>query len=317
MLKVLKVLGKALAGILAAIIVFLIGTSVYNQVMLASEREFLDGQDLTHLVEVDGQKMSVYVSGEGEHTLVFMAGSGDAAPIMSFKDFADRFDGDCRVAIIEKFGYGFSDEFDGSRSVETRVNQERKALQSLGITGPYILCPHSYSGLEAIYWAQNFPDEVEAIAGLDMAVPRAYDSYDDKVISSVNTMNITNNILNKAGVVRLFVGGSIPEDFTDEKRKTVTALVCKNYGNTTAGNEVKYVASDVAVIDKKPVPDVPTLLIISDGSVTEGWIGFENDYASALTDVTTLQLDCGHGVYDCEPDKCEDAMRTFLAGLAD
>ena len=131
MLKVLKVLGKALAGILAAIIVFLIGTSVYNQVMLASEREFLDGQDLTHLVEVDGQKMSVYVSGEGEHTLVFMAGSGDAAPIMSFKDFADRFDGDCRVAIIEKFGYGFSDEFDGSRSVETRVNQDRKALQAL------------------------------------------------------------------------------------------------------------------------------------------------------------------------------------------
>jgi pimeloyl-ACP methyl ester carboxylesterase len=317
MLKVLKVLGKALAGILAAIIVFLIGTSVYNQVMLAGEREFLDGQDLTHLVEVDGQKMSVYVSGEGEHTLVFMAGSGDAAPIMSFKDFADRFDGDCRVAIIEKFGYGFSDEFDGSRSVETRVNQERKALQSLGITGPYILCPHSYSGLEAIYWAQNFPDEVEAIAGLDMAVPRAYDSYDDEVISSVNTRNLTNNILNKAGVVRLFVGGSIPEDFTDEKRKTVTALVCKNYGNTTAGNEVKYVAADVAVIDKKPVPDIPTLLIISDGSVTEGWIGFENDYASALTDVTTLQLDCGHGVYDCEPDKCEDAMRTFLAGLAD
>ena len=317
MLKVLKVLGKALAGILAAIIVFLIGTSVYNQVMLASEREFLDGQDLTHLVEVDGQKMSVYVSGEGEHTLVFMAGSGDAAPIMSFKDFADRFDGDCRVAIIEKFGYGFSDEFDGSRSVETRVNQERKALQSLGITGPYILCPHSYSGLEAIYWAQNFPDEVEAIAGLDMAVPRAYDSYDDKVISSVNTRNLTNNILNKAGVVRLFVAGSIPKDFSEEERKTVTALVCKNYGNNTAGNEVNYVASDIAVIDKKPVPDVPTLLIISDGSVTEGWIGFENDYASALTDVTTLQLDCGHGVYDCEPDKCEDAMRTFLAGLDD
>ena len=54
-----------------------------------------------------------------------------------------------------------------------------------------------------------------------------------------------------------------------------TALVCKNYGNTTAGNEVKYVAADVAVIDKKPVPDVPTLLIISDGSVTGGWIGFE------------------------------------------
>ena len=317
MLKVLKVLGKALAGILAAIIVFLIGTSVYNQVMLAGEMEFLDGQDLTKMVEVDGQKMSVFVSEKGEHTLVFMAGSGDAAPIMSFKDFADRFDEDYRVVIVEKFGYGFSDEFDGSRSVETRVNQERKALQALGINGPYILCPHSYSGLEAIYWAQNFADEIEAIVGLDMAVPESYESYDDKIVSTVNFSNITNNLLNKAGVVRLFVGGTLDADYSEEDKKIITALVCKNYGNSTAGNEVNYVASDIAVINKKPVPDVPTLLIVSDGTITDGWVGFEMDYASSLTDVTTVQLDCGHGVYDCEPDKCEDAMRTFLAGLAD
>ena len=315
MLKVLKVLGKALAGILAAIIVFLIGTSVYNQVMLASEREFLDGQDLTHLVEVVGQKMSVYVSGEGEHTLVFMAGSGDAAPIMGFKDFADRFDGDCRVVIIEKFGYGFSDEFDGSRSVETRVNQDRKALQALGINGPYILCPHSYSGLETIYWAQNFAEEIEGIAGLDMAVPQAYESYDDRTVSTVNARNAANNLLNKAGLVRLFAGGTLNGRFDENESKIVNALVCKNYGNGTAGNEVNYTASDIAVIGKKPVPDVPVLLIISDGTVTDGWIDFEMDYASSLTDVTTVQLDCGHGVYNQEPDKCEEAIREFMKGL--
>lgn len=315
MKRVLKVLGKALAGILAAIIVFLIGTSVYNQVMLAGEMEFLDGQDLAEMVEVDGRKMSVYVSGEGRHTLVFMAGYGDSAPIMSFKDFADRFDGDCRVVIIEKFGYGFSDEFDGSRSVETRVNQDRKALQALGINGPYILCPHSYSGLEAIYWAQNFPDEIEAIAGLDMAVPQAYESYDDRTVSTVNARNAANNLLNKAGLVRLFAGGTLNGRFDENESKIVNALVCKNYGNGTAGNEVNYTTSDIAVIGKKPVPDVPVLLIISDGTVTDGWIDFEMDYASSLTDVTTVQLDCGHGVYNQEPDKCEEAIREFMKGL--
>ena len=315
MKSVLRVLGKALAGILAAIIVFFLVTTIYNQVMLADERKLLAHQNIAQMVEVDGQKMSVYVSGEGEHTLVFMAGSGDAAPIMSYKEFADRFDEDYRVVIVEKFGYGFSDGYNGSRSVDTRVNQQRKAIQSLGITGPYILCPHSYSGLESIYWAQNFPDEVEAIVGLDMAVPRAYDMYDEKIISSVNMTNIANNLLNKAGVVRLFVGGSLPEDSTEEENKIITALVCKNYGNNTAGNEVEYVASDVAVIDKKPVPDIPTLLIISDGTVTDGWIGFENDYASSVSDVTTVQLDCGHTVYDYEPDKCEEAMRGFIHGL--
>ena len=32
------------------------------------------------------------------------------------------------------------------------------------------------SGLEALYWAQKYPDEVSAIIGLDMAVPEYYDS---------------------------------------------------------------------------------------------------------------------------------------------
>jgi pimeloyl-ACP methyl ester carboxylesterase len=65
------------------------------------------------------------------------------------------------------------------------------------------------------------------------------------------------------------------------------------------------------------MPDVPTLLIVSDGTIDEGWIGFENDYAAQITDVTTVQLDCGHSVYINEPDKCEEAMRDFLAGLED
>lgn len=38
-----------------------------------------------------------------------------------------------------------------------------------------MLCPHSMSGLEALYWAQKYPEEVEAIVGLDMAVPDYYD----------------------------------------------------------------------------------------------------------------------------------------------
>lgn len=52
------------------------------------------------------------------------------------------------------------------------------ALDKAGIKGPYVLCPHSLSGLEALYWAQKYPDEVEAIVGLDMAVPTYYDEMD-------------------------------------------------------------------------------------------------------------------------------------------
>ena len=73
--------------------------------------------------------------------------------------------------------------------------------------------------------------------------------------------------------------------------------------------------SDLKKIDSKSISDVPTLLIISDGTVTDGWIDFEMDYASKLSDVKTLQLDCGHSVYDYEPEACEKSIREFVEGL--
>src|SRR5699024_1892052 len=47
-----------------------------------------------------------------------------------------------------------------------------------GVEGPYILLPHSMSGIEALHWAERYPNEVNAIIGLDMAVPAAYEEYD-------------------------------------------------------------------------------------------------------------------------------------------
>ena len=317
MKKAVKVIGKILLGILILLILVILCVFLYNRIMLSKEKTLLQNQQISQLVSVDGHQMSLYVSGEGKHTLVFMAGAGTPAPILSYQSFAECFQNDYRIVIIEKFGYGFSDEFEGARDVETRVNQNRKALETAGIAGPYVLCPHSYTGLETIYWAQNYPDEVEAVIGLDMAVPRAYDTYDEDVINAVKSSDSVKRILRNMGIVRLFVGGTIPADYTSEEKKIITALVCKNYGSQTAFNEVESLASDLVRIDSKKNPDVPTLLIISDGKVTDGWIGFEMDYASALSDVKTVQLDCGHSVYEYEPDKCEKSMREFIKGLED
>lgn len=77
--------------------------------------------------------------------------------------------------------------------------------------------------------------------------------------------------------------------------------------------KLKY--SNLKKLVSKSIPDVPTLLIISDGTVTDGWIDYEMDYATKLSDVKTLQLDCGHSVYDYEPEACEKSIREFVEGL--
>lgn len=314
MKKVLRGSAKLLLILMIIILVFLLGVCILNRVMLSREAALLENQQVGQFVEVDGRNMNVFVAGKGEHTLVFMPGSGggSSSPIISYRPFAQRFAAQYEVAIIEKFGYGFSDGFDGPRDVETRVRQNRAALKAAGVDGPYVLCPHSYSGLEAIYWAQHYPDEVEAIVGLDMAVPRSYDSYDEDVIKSVNSSDALKRTLRDSGLLRLFVGGTLPKELTPEEKTLIMAIMCSTYGNQTAANEVNYIRSDIELINQQKLPDIPTLLILSDGTIAEGWIDHAMNYASSLSAATTVQLNCRHAVYQHEPEQCEKAMLKFL-----
>lgn len=315
MKKTFKIIGKILLGFLATVLILLACTFIINKIMLPGDCRLIDNQTISQMVEVDGKKMSIYVSGEGDHTLIFLAGSGATAPVLDFLPFANRFQESFKIVIAEKFGYGFSDEYEGSRDVDTRVRQYRSALKAAGVDGPYILCPHSYSGLESIYWAQNYPEEVEAIIGLDMAVPGAYDFFDEKILSDIKTSNTFKRTLNNLGIARLLVGGFLPKDEPAEVRALIKSVILRGYCNKTMSAESDYVFSDIKVLDSKPIPDVPTLLIVSDGTISEGWIDFQKDYASKLTDATTLFLNCGHSVYNLEPEECEKAMREFIEHL--
>ncbi len=70
-----------------------------------------------------------------------------------------------KIAVVEKFGYGFSDVVDKSRDIDSVLEDTRATLNAAGLHAPYVLCPHSMSGLEALYRAQKYPEEVTAIIG--------------------------------------------------------------------------------------------------------------------------------------------------------
>lgn len=172
-LKITKGFIISIVIILALMVILVIGTYLYNKASLKKEAELI--QHKGEYVKVDGHNMNLLIEGEGEKTLVFLAGAGTPSPILDFKPLTDRLKDDYKVVIIEKFGYGYSDEIDGERTVDILTEQDRKALSKAGVEGPYILCPHSASGFEAMYWANHYPEEVEAIIGLDMGIPEEYD----------------------------------------------------------------------------------------------------------------------------------------------
>lgn len=173
MKKQKKVIRIVFTVIVAMLILLLI---VYINHQFHLKKETALRLPLGQTVEVDGHNMSIYVEGAGDTTLVFMSGGGTCSPILDFKSLYSLLSDKYQIAVVEKFGYGFSDVVDKNRDIDSILEDTRTALTAAGLTAPYVLCPHSMSGLEALYWTQKYPQEVSAIIGLDMAVPKYYDS---------------------------------------------------------------------------------------------------------------------------------------------
>lgn len=118
-------------------------------------------------VDVNGHRMSVAVQGSGPRTIVLMPGLATPEPILGFTPLARNLAAQNTVVTVEPFGLGLSDGTDNRRTSEAIVDETRSALRELGLNGPYVLMPHSISGLYAMRWATHHPDEVAAVVGLD------------------------------------------------------------------------------------------------------------------------------------------------------
>ena len=142
------------------------------------------------LVNVDGHNIHMYILGDiANPKIILMSGSGTVAPVYDFKILYEKLSKNFRVIVMEKFGYGYSDIFDSPADIDTLISTQKKALEAVGEMGPYILMPHSMSGVEALRWAQLYPDDVASIIGNDMCTPLTYSVWtNEKVEKKIKLM---------------------------------------------------------------------------------------------------------------------------------
>lgn len=315
MKKALKIAGKILLGILIILLSFILVMFIYHRIILHKEKPLLESP-LGQMVEVDGNQMSIYTEGEGDHTLVIMSGGGEISPILEYSSLYRKLSNTYKIAVIEKFGYGFSDVVDGERDFDTILRQDREALHKAGVEAPYILCPHSMSGIEAILWAQKYPDEVEAIVGLDMSTPKSFT--EEELADDGKTPIALYTFLRESGLGRLVLTSStFPDHYDQHEKEIYKALTFRKFANKNVEDEITHLADAIEEINSADKPDIPTLMFLSDGKETGGqmWIDAMYDYADGLTDAQVIELNCGHMVTEEKPDKIAEAMREFIEGL--
>ena len=175
---------KRLLFLMGAVLVLLLASFIYHRLALQREKASLN--PMGQMVSVNGHDMSVFVKGNGPQTLVFLSGAGTASPILDFKDLYDGLSKQYKIVVVERAGYGYSEDTSKSRDVSEVLSETRQALAKAQVSGPYIILSHSMASLETLLWQEKYPSEILAVIVLDWALPESY--YQVKMHSQILRM---------------------------------------------------------------------------------------------------------------------------------
>jgi pimeloyl-ACP methyl ester carboxylesterase len=312
MKKVLTFTKWLLLG-LALLLVLLVAGSYANH-RWQTPREEAAYPPPGQMVAVNGRRLHVYAEGtRGDLTLVFLSGSGTTAPTLDFKGVYGRLADDYRVVVVERAGYGWSDDSGGvSRDIETVMQETRLALQAAGESPPYVLLPHSMSGLEALHWGNHYPDEVAAIVGLDPAVPPIYE-----ILPPPRLMLALVAFTARTGLLRLapFLCKEAPaaNDLNNEEIEIYCSIMYRRTLTADMLAEIEMTQDNAKQVAADGVPNLPIYFFISngDGLPMDNWGEILAAYAAAAGG-EYLALDVGHYVHSEAPNLVAAETRAFI-----
>ena len=310
MVKIYTVVKWLVLGLLLLLAGLIAGSSINHR--LQTRREEAAYSPPGQLVAVNGHRLHVYAEGEGELTLVFMSGSGTTAPTLDFRGLYRRLSDDYRTVVVERAGYGWSEDGGTSRDIATVLGETRRALELAGENPPYVLLPHSMSGLEALHWANRYPDEVAAIIGLDPATPSIYELMPPPRLmltlvgftARTGLLRLAPFICHEAAVVNHLTAAETSAYCSIMYRRTLTADMLA---------EVEATQANARQIAAEGIPAVPFYVFISngDGLPMENWGEVLVDYVEAAGGQYKL-LDVSHYVHNEAADLIAEESRAFL-----
>ena len=310
-------MGLVTLGIVIVLFAFVGGLTTFHHIALVTERGRLDNNP-GQLVTVNGNRMNVYIRGEqqgNDPTLIFISGAGTAAPIYNFMPLLNRLP-NYRLVVVERFGYGYSDIVRGlDRDISSMLSDTRKALILANIElENLILLPHSMGGLEALYWANQHPDEIKAIIGLDMAVPDSYNYLD---FDSEKSQIMMARGLKFFGLSRLMGNTQGTADLTNHQRRQQNALGHRNFVNPSLVAEGLALLDNIEIVRENSDTSVPMLMFSSHGKdIDDNWVPTQEAFANERANRQLIVKHAGHYIHQYHVvENIANEIIAFVGGL--
>ena len=243
-------------------------------------------------VEVNGKTMKAHVKGSGNKTIVMLSSWGADSQIDDFFPLYEKLSKDYKVVVLEYFGYSGSDITSDERTNAAMVQEIRTALCKLNINPPYILMPHSMSGLYSLYYANNYPSEVSGIIGIDMSLPqRQLEQWNEETFEkaklSPESSNLNISIINQWN---------------------------KFYDNSKELKDLKYPPNlpVLAFLTKKQIEEVNGM--IKCGIMQTSWLQMNNNIITNAN-VQTIKILEGEHYFSEQSNESVKASKEFIKNL--
>ena len=312
----MHVFRKRLLFLLGAVLVLLLASFTYHR--LALQREKVSLNPMGQMVSVNGHEMSIFVKGEGPQTLVFLSGAGTASPILDFKDLYDGFSKQYKIVVVERAGYGYSEDTSKSRDVSEVLSETRQALAKAQVSGPYIILSHSMASLETLLWQEKYPSEIKAIIGLDWALPESYAHL--KMHPQILRMARLGSQLGLLRYIpsRLYVPN---ENLSSSDRRLYQRIAYRQILSQAMLNESLSVNENAKKVDAKINSQIPTLLLVSNGEGTsfskEEWRNYAARFAKDQKNIELTFYDAPHYLYHYQTKEVVAKIEDFIKGTTD
>jgi len=310
MQTLLTIIKWLFVGLVGLLLVLVVGSTINHR--LRMPREEAANPAPGQLVAVNGHRLHVYAEGEGDPTLVFLSGSGTTAPALDFRGLYRLLSDDYRTVVVERAGYGWSEDGGTSRDIETVLDETRQALTAAGESPPYVLVPHSMGFLEAVHWANGYPHEVTAMIGLDPAVPPVYE-----IMPSQRLKVALISFIDGTGLLRLAPSICLESPaanyLTDSEMSAYCSIMVRRTFSADMRAEVEAIEANAQRVAAEGVPDVPLYAFISngEGQPIDNWGEVLAAYVEAAGGHYEM-LDVGHHVHAEAPDLIAEEIRVFL-----
>jgi pimeloyl-ACP methyl ester carboxylesterase len=262
--------------------------------------------------------MHVYSEGRGGANVVLLPGWGNPCPAVDFQPLIKALRDDYRVTVVDYYGYGWSDGTKAARTNAAIVEETRAALLAAGIEPPYILLPHSLSGIYALYYSRSHPEEIRAIINLDSSFPAL------NAFSKPPTNSPLKSLLRVSGLLRVIlafdpgISGYGKPEYSEAELALLSAMICRNLDNATQRLESDAIYANRAELVGLGYPrTIPVAMILAEDSIAQAkrlfggmdWVEEHKDQVAGNVDGSVYALKGGHNLYRSHADAIADIVK--------